>query len=378
MKTLHKSLVHDIFMCSFLGAWSAAGNAKPETVAMIIGTYLHKIRADILAGALTLEAFVAEEPNQEAVEIMQRTFANDPNVSETEKVDLERYYAMDYDGVALFMNEDQEDLFKPWIAGTLDMVLHPLDSGWRKGLLQVEDYKTGRIEEVFRPEVVFYLLLTWAYKHTLSIPIDRARFVYFYGRSGRRVVIDYNGSFEDLLHEARQISERCELLLANPVPTPGHHCSWCPLLTTECPLYASLPAVQDPKIGAMLDKFVATRELEPSKAPLVGFALHALDTKTAELKKALRAWVAEHGPVAVGDAEWGLSSTDGDTWDQAAAHAILFSEGVPQEAREIAYGVDKIRVNRLRKSHKALHDRLFKYARLPGKPVERFTFSKRK
>jgi hypothetical protein len=385
--TWHKSTVKDMFQCSFFGAEVVNGYVKPTTPEMERGTFCHQKWVEAGETLKTEEEILNSIEDEETREILETTFDSDPYLHEA-SAGYELYQALDERGNAFFTNEPGNNPGRPypkvsepeaWIAGTMDRIIFPSDDDtWRNGLLEVTDYKTGRLSAYFRPEIVFYLLLAEAYCRYFGMKTYRKRFVYFYGRSGYRDVHEESKSFEDLLEEARQITERCEMLLERPVPTPGHHCSWCPLLLTTCPLYSTLPTITDPSVGKLLDDFVATGELDESKAALVGFALHALTTKTTQLKKALQGWSAEHGPVVVGDGQWVVSESDGDKWDQEAAHGILMRPDVPQAAREIAYGVDKVRVNRLRKEFPDLHERLFRYARLPGEPRKDFRFSKRK
>lgn len=373
MTVWHKSLVRDIFLCAFLGAWSLAGNKKPETRPMKLGTLCHELRQIVLDSQDNPIRQMEYIEDDETREIMENTYRHDPFLGESD-CSHEWYTAIDPGGYHLYCNKDQEEENGAWIAGTLDRIMWPVDFGWRKGLLVVEDYKTGWIESQFRPEIVFYLLLAWAYCRTLNIPVERVRFVYFYGRSGRRVPIEYTGTFEELLIEAKQIIKKCELLLENPVPMPGDHCTFCPLIHTECPLFANLPASNDPKIGKLIDQFMRTGELVKADAPAVGLALQALDSKVSDLKVKFKEWIESNGPVRIGEKEWKITEADGDSWDQEIVWQIL--REAPDDAKRTVFAVNTTRIKKLRKGHPDLMRKLYRYARLPGDPVERFGLTK--
>jgi len=370
----HKTNVLQCLQCPFFGKCVLDGYVQPETRPMALGTYCHKVRADIKSGDLDLNTWLQEETDDEAAAIIDTTFANDPHLGEHEGVLLEQYLQIDRTGSLMGFPEDVPDGF---IAGILDELYLPLKYGWRKGLLHVEDYKTGWVESVRRPEVVFYLLLGWAYCKAAHIEVDRKRFVYFYGRSGRRVTIDYTGSFDELRIEAKNIIRQVEALLENPIPIPGSHCTTCPIITSECPLYVSIPILADKSIGHAVDRFLSTGSMTPAEAPIVGFALHAIEAKIAELKAAIKPWIIENGDIKIGDGAWIVSEYPGGRWNQEVALDILLEEGTPEEARRIALGVDKTRINRL-KAFPEVRQRLYKYAYIPGEPEKRMRFKKDK
>jgi CRISPR/Cas system-associated exonuclease Cas4 (RecB family) len=368
---LHKSDISSL-VCPLAGfRFIVEGVERKETPPMLLGTECHESRYGVLEGDISIEEALMVA-SDEAYDILTTTFESDIYLHE--KTLNEKYLAVDVSGryVECTKEEENDPSLQVLTGGTMDRIFLPQPDhpgSWREKNLTVEDYKTGRIMKPYRPEWLIYLLLAWAYCRHLGLPVETVRFVYFWGRTGKRTAIEWPNTFEALLSDVTEVISEAQKLLSKPYPLPGYHCTFCQFMGVDCPLSpVPVPAVaqgeQPPgRVGELLDNFATTGELSIENAPIVGLATTALDNKLKEIKAQLKPWIEEHGPIRVGDGQWTVRHQSGDSYDQESAIRLLLNDA-PMEAALLALGVTRQSVARLAKQYPDWAAKINRYCRI--------------
>jgi hypothetical protein len=184
-----------------------------------------------------------------------------------------------------------------WVRGVLDLVMVDGTEG------RVNDWKTARapgteaaMSEGLQPAT--YAFLLWRNNPRLSRII--VEFHYVRWNLLRRVEFDTR-TLQDAWDRWRVIGGNLIDAIADVddaqrwKPTPGSHCSMCPV-AMQCPLLPESFMDPDPVRAAAI--LTADEAVEDAGRLLV------LQARIATLRARLRTWVGTHGPVTVGDLRW--------------------------------------------------------------------------
>lgn len=343
-----------------------------------MGGAIHEANAAVRVGQISATAAYQEAASQEAADCVWAAVGKDPYANRPREIEL--YVAVDSSGKLLpGCTQETEAARGAYVSGTMDMVVFPDTSDpFSATRLLVHDDKSGRIEtpDPFEQDVYVWLASQWATHHGHGH--NFIVFQYHFLRSNNYVTRSYSvHNMGDVW--ARICSAISEIERLDPIPIPGHHCSWCQFMGNGCPLgvgidatfNAPVPANTPPAVhmGQVLQDFITNGDMPPELAPVVGFGVAWLDAKTAVLKKLLREWIIVHGEfIRVGDSVWRVDEDDGDTWDHPMALAILDAHEASEEDRIDVLRVTKMSVNRLKKRNPQLYDALMTGARIAKPP----------
>lgn len=191
------------------------------------------------------------------------------------------------------------------IFGTSDLV-------WHGSLLTVDDYKTGRRENVEPIATNMQMrFLGLAAARAFGVTEVRVRLVFVSedGIETEEATLDEL----DLCDVAAELSEMAGKLVGKPAPNPGKQCKYCPVVL-ECPA-----------TKATLVKLDAPMSIEITSPEHCGFTLQRLKLAKAaieQIEKAAKQYVRDHGSVPIGNGKvYGVVTVKRETIDLTAPEA---------------------------------------------------------
>lgn len=211
--------------------------------------------------------------------------------------------------------------------GTADVVF------LRDGLLTVDDYKSGRPENVEVAETNTQMaLLGLAAARAYGVDRVRVRLL-FVSEDG--VEVD-EAIFDelDLSEMASRLSGLVAKLKGPSVPVPGAHCKWCPI-QVACP---ATQAAMATVARASLPMFPMSVDIESKEhAAYLRHRLKAVREASDAVENALKAYIADKGPIPAGEGKlYGIKEVKRETLDLAApkAYGVLVKHLGQEKADE--------------------------------------------
>ncbi|MFH1118083.1 MAG: hypothetical protein V1792_29530 [Pseudomonadota bacterium] len=354
-----------------------------------------------LRGRLTPEQALQRGASREAADLLARTLADDPVPVGAEQL-IDQYAAVDEYG--RLVTTDPDSVSERVVAhGTVDrIVLHGNGemsvTAWTSGYNRSEDpferhLCAGLLARALFPDtrVVEFI------KHDIRTAV-RSSWVYTFHGRGSSVSVQGPRGRPSLLHDedgplvAYLIAVLRRIEAAEPKPLPGEHCldwngSRCRFLAAECPLGPSVSAVIDGEIRPMGQDSAALSlrgiasdpdvEILPDQASWAWNGVLQLEHFLGRVKKRLKTWAEENGPIHVGDDRYGWASKTENVVDTTAALQFMLDAKMPLEAVCQAINISKTSIERLPKQFHHIRQALLGTAVTPRQGKPRFGLMER-
>jgi hypothetical protein len=378
---LTKSFLGDLASCPFHAWMKKAKRVKGEqTPGARRGTKVHDQREAILRGQKTLEEALVEvyedpiESDRDVVAwLLEASIMSDPvTLSKTEANTLEMEKSILIDRSGRQVKERKEAV----ISMRLDrMFLRD------NGAVRVDDLKNAWVyEDGLNERMIYALGARVCYPKATAVEFGQlwTRFTKyplwrFEWASPNSVTIKHpdgrleqyeQASGDPLLHYALDLITEVQAM--DPIPRPGSHCSsWygepCQFIGKECPLSENVPAL----INETVDKAPVPNEIAPGEllrgivtgeVPLtpelaswafVGMTQFKGFVK--QLKKALAEWSLIHGPITLGEQQFGWFTKEKRVVDKAFVLREMLDNGMTDEDIARVVSISKSGIKRIGK-----------------------------
>lgn len=336
-----------------------------------LGIEVHLLIAQVLQGRLTRDEAQQRASSIEAAELIARALGNDPIGSDRDQL-VEQYVAIDEHGNLTSTNPD--DIPETTVAhGRVDRIVPNFNNE-----LLVMEWKTGHVytDDPFERHLYAGLLARALFPGAPKIRFireyirtgKRADWVYTFNQAGTTVSIqgpkgrpktmhDDDGPFVSYL---RAIARRIETTA--PQATPGKHCTnWCgdpcQFLGAECPLASPVRAMIDDKVEStwqssssdVLGSIAENPEFKiiPDQASWAWNGVMQLEQFVSRVKKRLKEWARDNGPIQVGDNRYGWAPGIENVVDAEYALQFMLDANLPMESMCKAVNISKTSIAKL-------------------------------
>ncbi len=352
------------------------------------------VLAEALRGRLTLQEARQRAGSPEVADLVSQAMSDDPIPPDAEQL-VEQYVAVDECG--RLVTTDPDSISEKVVAhGFLDrIVLHQgremAVTAWTTGRDRHDDvferhlcgglsaralYPDIRIVRFIKHNIRTGRRSAWVYRFN-----DRGTSVSIQGPRGRPSVLhDEDGP---LVAHLRALVRRIQATESRPVP--GDHCTdWngsrCRFLAAECPLGPAVSSVLDEYVRPV-SKDSSTETLRriasdpdfhilPEQASWAWNGVLQLEHFVGQIKKRLKAWAGENGPIHVRDDRYGWAAKTENVVDTVGALQFMLDADVPLETICQAINISKSSIERLPKEYHHIKQALLGTAVTPkeGKP----------
>lgn len=329
--------------------------------------------ARILRGTLTLEEARHRGASGEAVDLVARALADDPIPLDADQL-VEQFVAIDECGQMVSVDPDNISE-RAVAAGYIDRMVPS-----HEGELVVVRWQTGQVQpdDPFERHLTAGLLARSLFPDAGTVRFiahniptgSHSTWVYTFGDEDTSVAVQGPRGRPSIMRDEegplvaylRAILKRIEA--AHAKPAPGDHCTnWngsaCQFLAAECPLAPSVPAVVDEFVQPAWQRSSAgtlrSIAVDPNFEILAEHASWAwngvlqLEHFVGQVKKRLKTWALDNGPIHVGDDRYGWGAKNENVVDAVYALQFMLDKKLPLDALCKAVNISKTSLERLPK-----------------------------
>lgn len=336
-----------------------------------IAVEVRLLLAQVLEGTLTHGEAHQKATSTEIAGLVARTLAADP-ASHTVPQMVRQYVAIDKRGC--LVSSDPKTVPENACAhGYLDRIV----PDWNGELLVVE-WKTRHVEQddPFSRHLHAGLLARALFPKALKVRFvreyvrtgKRPSWLYTFNQDGTEVCIQGPRGRPKRMHDdqgplqayLQAVVRRIEATA--PEPFPGEHCTnWhgapCQFLGRECPAESPVLALIDADVASeshqasseVLQSMATDPDyvITPEQASWAWTGVSQLEQMVSRVKKRLKAWARDNGPIRVGEDRFGWTNRTENVVDAVYALGFMLKAGVPLEAICTSITMSRTSIGRL-------------------------------